>query len=131
MFDGDAEVGKQLIEPTRIYVKEVMDLIGQIDVHGIAHITGGGLDNISRINDNFQYVIDKPLPVPSVFDWLQEKGNVEDKEMYRTFNMGMGMMIVVDEKDAENALSILGSDSQIIGSVRNGQGVEHGALKTD
>jgi phosphoribosylformylglycinamidine cyclo-ligase len=66
-----------------------------------------------------------------VFDWLQEKGNVEDKEMYRTFNMGMGMMIVVDEKDAENALSILGSDSQIIGSVRNGQGVEHGALKTD
>ena len=76
-------------------------------------------------------MIDKPLPVPSVFDWLQEKGNVEDKEMYRTFNMGMGMMIVVDEKDAENALSILGSDSQIIGSVRNGQGVEHGALKTD
>jgi phosphoribosylformylglycinamidine cyclo-ligase len=131
LFDGDAEVGKQLIEPTRIYVKEVMDLIGQIDVHGIAHITGGGLDNISRINDNYQYVIDNPLPVLPVFDWLQEKGNIEDKEMYRTFNMGMGMMIVVDEKDAENALSILGSDSQIIGSVRNGQGVEHGALKTD
>ena len=131
LFDGDAEVGKQLIEPTRIYVKEVMDLIGQIDVHGIAHITGGGLDNISRINANYQYVIDNPLPVLPVFDWLQEKGNIEDKEMYRTFNMGMGMMIVVDEKDAENALSILGSDSQIIGSVRNGQGVERGALKTE
>ena len=131
LFDGNAEVGKQLIEPTRIYVKEIMELIGQIDVHGIAHITGGGLDNISRINDNYQYVIDNPLPVLPVFDWLQEKGNIEDKEMYRTFNMGMGMMVIVGEKDAEKALSILGSDAQIIGSVRNGKSVEHCALKTD
>ena len=128
LFDGDAEIGKQLIEPTRIYVKEIMELSGQIDVHGIAHITGGGLNNISRINDNFQYVIDNPLPVPSVFDWLQKKGEVEDSEMYRTFNMGMGMMIIVDGKDAEKALLILGSDSQIIGSVKNGQGVNHSAL---
>ena len=128
LFDGDAEIGKQLIEPTRIYVKEIMELSGQIDVHGIAHITGGGLNNISRINDNFQYVIDNPLPVPSVFDWLQKKGEVEDSEMYRTFNMGMGMMIIVGEKDAEKALPILGSDSQIIGSVKNGQGVNHSAL---
>ena len=128
LFDGDKEIGKQLVEPTRIYVKEVMDLIKQVEVHGIAHITGGGLDNISRINDNFQYVIDKPLPVPSIFDWLQEKGNIEDKEMYRTFNMGMGMMVIVGEKDAEKALPILGDDAQIIGSVRNGQGVEHSAL---
>ena len=105
-----------------------MELSGQIDVHGIAHITGGGLNNISRINDNFQYVIDNPLPVPSVFDWLQKKGEVEDSEMYRTFNMGMGMMIIVDGKDAEKALLILGSDSQIIGSVKNGQGVNHSAL---
>ena len=131
LFDGDAEIGKQLIEPTKIYVKEIMELSGQIDVHGIAHITGGGLDNISRINDNYQYVIDNPLPVLPVFDWLQEKGSIEDKEMYRTFNMGMGMMAIVDEKDAEKALSILGSDAQIIGSVRNGKGVEHSALKTD
>ena len=131
LFDGDAEIGKQLIEPTRIYVKEILELSGQIDVHGIAHITGGGLDNISRINDNYQYVIDSPLPVLPVFDWLQEKGNIEDKEMYRTFNMGMGMIVVVDEKDTEKALSILGSDAQIIGSVRNGKGVEHSALKTE
>jgi phosphoribosylformylglycinamidine cyclo-ligase len=129
LFDGDAEVGKQLVEPTRIYVKEVMDLIKQVDVHGIAHITGGGLDNISRINDNYQYVIDNPLPVLPVFDWLQEKGNIKDKEMYRTFNMGMGMMIVVGKNDAEKSASILGSDAQIIGSVRNGKGVEHSALQ--
>jgi phosphoribosylformylglycinamidine cyclo-ligase len=130
LFDGDKEIGKQLVEPTRIYVKEVMNLIKQVDVHGIAHITGGGLDNISRINDNFQYVIDNPLPVPSVFDWLQEKGNVETKEMYRTFNMGMGMIIIVDKNDAEKSVSILGSDSQIIGSVKSGTGVTHKMIET-
>ena len=73
-------------------------------------------------------MIDKPLPVPSVFDWLQEKGNVEDNEMYRTFNMGMGMMVIVDKNVAEKSVSILGSDSQIIGSVKNGQGVNHSVL---
>ena len=125
LFDGDKELGKKLVEPTRIYVKEVMALIKQVDVHGIAHITGGGLDNISRINDNFQYVIDNPLPVPSVFNWLQEKGSVEDKEMYRTFNMGMGMLIIVSKDDAEKSVSILGEHAQIVGSVNSGTGVKH------
>jgi len=125
LFDGDKELGKKLVEPTRIYVKEVMSLIKQVNVHGIAHITGGGLDNISRINNNFQYVIDNPLPVPSVFNWLQEKGNIETKEMYRTFNMGMGMIIIVNEDDAEKSVSILGEHAHIIGSVRSGKGVVH------
>ena len=128
LFDGDKELGKKLVEPTRIYVKEVMELINQVNVNGIAHITGGGLDNISRINDNFQYVIDNPLPVPSVFDWLQEKGNIETKEMYRTFNMGMGMIIIVNKADAEKSVSILGKHAQVIGSVENGKGVTHSAL---
>ena len=131
LFDGDKDIGKQLVEPTRIYVKEVMNLIKQVEVHGIAHITGGGLDNINRINDNFQYLIDNPLPVPSVFDWLQEKGSIEDKEMYRTFNMGMGMIIIVNKNDAEKSVSILGEHAQIIGSVRNGKGVEHNQVTTD
>jgi len=107
-----------------------MDLIKQVNVHGIAHITGGGLDNISRINDNFQYVIDNPLPVPSVFDWLQKKGDVETKEMYRTFNMGMGMILVVDKKDAGKSVSVLGEYAQIIGSVKNGKGVLHTAINS-
>ncbi len=128
LFNGDKEIGKQLVEPTRIYVKEIMNLIKQVEVHGIAHITGGGLDNISRINDNFQYVIDKPLPVPSVFDWLQQRGDVENNEMYRTFNMGMGMIIVVDKDDAEKSVSLLGEYAQIIGSVKNGKGVLHNAI---
>ena len=128
LFDGDKELGKKLVEPTRIYVKEVMELINQVNVNGIAHITGGGLDNISRINDNFQYVIDNPLPVPSVFDWLQEKGNIKTKEMYRTFNMGMGMIIIVNKADAEKSVSILGKHAQVIGSVKNGKGVTHSAF---
>ena len=128
LFDGDKELGKKLVEPTRIYVKEVMELINQVNVNGIAHITGGGLDNISRINDNFQYVIDNPLPVSSVFDWLQEKGNIETKEMYRTFNMGMGMIIIIDKADAEKSVSILGKHAQVIGSVENGKGVNHSAF---
>ena len=129
LFNGDKEIGKQLVEPTRIYVKEVMNLIKQVDVHGIAHITGGGLDNISRINNNFQYVIDNPLPVPSVFDWLQQRGDVEDSEMYRTFNMGMGMIIIVDKNDTGKSVSLLGEYAQIIGSVRSGKGVLHTAIE--
>jgi len=128
LFDGDKELGKKLVEPTRIYVKEVMELINRVNVNGIAHITGGGLDNISRINNNFQYAIDNPLPVPSVFDWLQEKGNIETKEMYRTFNMGMGMIIIVNKADAEKSVSILGKHAQVIGSVENGKGVTHSAF---
>ena len=129
LFNGDKEIGKQLVEPTRIYVKEVMNLIKQVEVHGIAHITGGGLDNIKRINDNYQYVIDQPLPVPSVFDWLQQRGDVEDSEMYRTFNMGMGMIIVVEKNDAEKSVSLLGEYAQIVGSVKNGNGVLHIAIE--
>ena len=128
LFNGDKEIGKQLVEPTRIYVKEIMNLIKQVEVHGIAHITGGGLDNISRINDDFQYVIDNPLPVPSVFDWLQQRGDVAYSEMYRTFNMGMGMIIIVNKNDAEKSVSLLGEYAQIIGSVKNGKGVLHTAI---
>jgi phosphoribosylformylglycinamidine cyclo-ligase len=128
LFNGDKEIGKQLVEPTRIYVKEIMNLIKQVEVHGIAHITGGGLDNISRINDDFQYVIDNPLPVPSVFDWLQQRGDVAYSEMYRTFNMGMGMIIIVNKNDAEKSVSLLGEYAQIVGSVKNGTGVKHSAF---
>ena len=128
LFNGDKEIGKQLVEPTRIYVKEVMNLIKQVEVHGIAHITGGGLDNISRINDNFQYVIENPVPVPSVFDWLQQRGDVENNEMYRTFNMGMGMIMIVDKNDADKSVSLLGEYAQIVGSVKSGKGVLHTAI---
>ncbi len=128
IYNGDKEIGKKLVEPTKIYVKEIMTLLNEVEVSGIAHITGGGLDNIPRMNDKFRYVIDKPLPVQDVFEWLQKTGDIETKEMYRTFNMGMGMIISIKEENVNRALEILGKDAQIIGRIENGTGVEHSAI---
>ena len=128
IYNGNKEIGKKLVEPTKIYVKEIMNLINEIEVSGIAHITGGGLNNIPRMNNKFRYVIDKPLPVQDVFEWLQKTGDIETKEMYRTFNMGMGMIISMKEENVNRALEILGKDAQIIGRIENGTGVEHSAI---
>ena len=128
IYNGNKEIGKKLVEPTRIYVKEIMNLLNEVEVSGIAHITGGGLDNIPRMNDKFRYVIDNPLPVQDVFEWLQKAGDIETKEMYRTFNMGMGMIVSMKEDNVNKALEILGKDAQIIGRIENGTGVEHSAI---
>jgi len=128
IYNGNKEIGKKLVEPTRIYVKEIMKLLSEIEVSGIAHITGGGLDNIPRMNNKFRYIIDDPLPVQDVFEWLQKTGDIETKEMYRTFNMGMGMIISMKEENVNRALKILGEDAQIIGRIENGTGVEHSAI---
>tara|TARA_B100001750_G_scaffold7908_2_gene6168 strand:- start:7284 stop:8249 length:966 start_codon:yes stop_codon:yes gene_type:complete len=128
IYDGNKEIGKKLVEPTRIYVKEIMKLLSEIEVSGIAHITGGGLDNIPRMNNKFRYIIDNPLPVQDVFEWLQKTGDIETKEMYRTFNMGMGMIISMKEENVNRALKILGEDAQIIGRIEKGTGVKHSAI---
>ena len=128
IYDGNKEIGRKLVEPTRIYVKEIMKLLSEIEVSGIAHITGGGLDNIPRMNNKFRYIIDKPLPVQDVFEWLQKTGDIETKEMYRTFNMGMGMIISMKEENVNRALKILGGDAQIIGRIERGTGVKHSAI---
>ncbi len=105
-FDGRS-LGEVLLEPTRIYVKSLLQLIQQMPVHGLAHITGGGLlENVPRIlptglcaniqTQNWNH--------PSIFDWLQEQGNISNREMYRTFNCGIGMVICVPQKNLENAL---------------------------
>ncbi|MGI1678566.1 MAG: phosphoribosylformylglycinamidine cyclo-ligase [Cellvibrionaceae bacterium] len=123
----DAVKGKPLkewlLEPTRIYVKSLLELMKQVPVHALSHITGGGLlENIPRVMpDNTEAVIDssswKRL---EIFDWLQEQGNVTDTEMYRTFNCGIGMVIVVSKDNAEQALSALkalGEQACIIGEI--------------
>ncbi len=105
-FDGRS-LGEVLLEPTRIYVKSLLQLIQKMPVHGLAHITGGGLlENVPRIlptglcaNIQTQNWIR-----PSIFDWLQEQGNISNREMYRTFNCGIGMVICVAQKNLENAL---------------------------
>ena len=99
-----------LLAPTRIYVKALLELIAQTDIHAIAHLTGGGFwENIPRVlPDDTQAVIDESSwRWPAVFGWLQQAGNVSRHEMYRTFNCGVGMVIVVPSHSADQALSIL------------------------
>jgi phosphoribosylformylglycinamidine cyclo-ligase len=105
-FDG-RPLGEVLLTPTRIYVKPLLALLRALPVHAIAHITGGGLPgNVPRVlPQTMRAVIHagawKRAPI---FDWLQQQGNVEDAEMYRTFNCGLGMIVVVDENDAERTI---------------------------
>jgi phosphoribosylformylglycinamidine cyclo-ligase len=104
LFDGKRKLGAALIEPTRIYVKPVLHLLTQVAVKGIAHITGGGLvENIPRvIPENLCARIERgSWKRPAIFDWLQRHGHVDDAEMARTFNCGIGMMAVVEPDKAE------------------------------
>ena len=107
---GDSTLAETLLTPTRIYVKSLLKLIKSVDVHAIAHITGGGLlENIPRVlPDNTEANIDvSSWQMPEIFNWLQEKGNVEQEEMYRTFNCGIGMIVVVPNNQLEQALVTL------------------------
>jgi phosphoribosylformylglycinamidine cyclo-ligase len=116
-------LGEQLLAPTRIYVKSLLQLNESIDIHALSHITGGGLlENIPRVlPEGVKAVIDaNSWQRPAIFDWLQEQGNVEDMEMYRTFNNGIGMVIVVAENEVETALSTLnklGEPASLIGEI--------------
>ena len=99
-----------LLAPTRIYVKNVLELIENVDVHAIAHLTGGGFwENIPRVlPDNTRAVIDaSSWQWPSVFNWLQTAGNVSEHEMYRTFNCGVGMVIALPASEADKAIKLL------------------------
>lgn len=106
----DSTLGEHLLAPTRIYVKSLLKLHKQINIHALSHITGGGLlENIPRVlPDNVTAVIDSSSwQRPAIFDWVQEQGNVIDEEMYRTFNNGIGMVIAVAAEDAEQTLRLL------------------------
>ena len=103
-------LGEALLTPTRIYVKPLLDLIEKVDVKAVSHITGGGFnENIPRsIPDGYTAVINKnSYEVPYIFRYLQEKGGISEHDMYNTFNMGIGMSVVVPAKDKEKALEVL------------------------
>jgi phosphoribosylformylglycinamidine cyclo-ligase len=110
-------LGEALLEPTRIYVKPLLSLMQQISVHAAAHITGGGLTgNVPRVlPQGLGAVIDSSTWTrPAVFDWLQAAGNVSTPEMHRTFNCGIGMVVVVDANDAPGAVRVLeGLDQKV------------------
>jgi phosphoribosylformylglycinamidine cyclo-ligase len=101
-------LGEVLLEPTEIYVKPVIELLrSEVDVRGLAHITSGGTGNLLRLAAEVGYEIDDPLPVPSVFDLIQERGEVSGEEMREVFNMGCGFCLVVPAADEAAALALL------------------------
>ena len=120
-------LSEHVLAPTKIYVKSVLALIKQADVHAIAHLTGGGFwENIPRVLPrNTKAVIDeKSWKWPSVFNWLQEKGNIDTYEMYRTFNCGVGMVIALPQEQVETALAILkqaGENAWVIGHIEHAE----------
>ncbi len=104
-----ASIADALLEPTVIYVRAVMDMIrSPVDVRGLAHITGGGLTNLTRLTPGrLGYEVDSPLPVPPVFGLIASLGNVPAEEMWEVFNMGCGFVAVVPEADVDEAIGIL------------------------
>ena len=104
-----ASVADALLEPTVIYVRAILALLrSDLDVRGLAHITGGGLLNLLRLGDGVGFEIDSPLPVPPVFELIAELGEVPTHEMWEVFNMGCGFCaIVVPQTDAEAAVELL------------------------
>ena len=119
------KIGEVLLTPTKIYVKEILECIEEIEIHGLAHITGGGLRNLLRLNKNVKFVLDNPIKIPDIFKFIQDLAKVDDKEMYQTFNMGMGFAIILPEKDKEQTLEILSkhTEAQVVGRVEKGEGV--------
>ncbi|SUX54971.1 phosphoribosylformylglycinamidine cyclo-ligase [Chromobacterium vaccinii] len=130
-FDGDKTLRDAVIAPTRIYVKPLLKLMETLPVKGMAHITGGGItENTPRVlPDNTVAQIDAASwQLPKLFQWLQREGNVDIQEMYRTFNCGIGMVVVVAPEHAEQAIALLreaGETVYRIGQVRERVGDEH------
>ncbi len=122
LLDGKP-LAEHLLAPTKIYVKSILQLIKHVDVHAISHLTGGGFwENIPRVLPaHVKAVIhENSWQWPTVFDWLQQQGNIDRYEMYRTFNCGVGMVIALPEKDVETALALLrqaGEQAWVIGQI--------------
>ncbi len=120
-------LGETLLTPTRIYVKPILKLLEQVQVKSISHITGGGFyENIPRaIPEGFQAVIDQDkVEVLPIFRLIQEVGNIPERDMFNTFNMGVGMCVVVSKEDAPKAVQILcdcGEKAKIIGEIQKGE----------
>jgi phosphoribosylformylglycinamidine cyclo-ligase len=113
-FEGTT-LGKALLEPTKIYVKPLLEAFKKFEIHALAHITGGGFpENIPRVlPDNTQAVINtKSWELPAIFKWLQEAGNVNINEMYRTFNCGVGMIVVVPAEQSSEMIAFLNQQGE-------------------
>ena len=127
---GEQTLGEMLLTPTKIYIKQMHKVFAEVDVHGLAHITGGGFDeNIPRILKEGQgvEVQEGSWEILPVFRMLEKYGKVPHREMFNIFNMGIGMVVAVEEKDAAKVIEILtecGERASVIGRVVEGEGVK-------
>ena len=115
-------VGMELLTPTEIYVRQVLEITGSHTVHGLVDITGGGLRNILRMKKGLRYVIDDPVGPAPIFKVIQELGGVDDREMYQTLNMSMGFAIIAPERDAEDIVKKY-ANADMVGRLEKGSGV--------
>jgi len=130
-FDNGKTLRETIIAPTRLYVKPILAALEKFTIKGMAHITGGGItENVPRVlPENTVAQIDaKAWELPKLFQWLQKAGNVETQEMYRTFNCGIGMVVVIAEEDADAVQAFLTEQGETVyrlGVIRERSGNEH------
>ena len=123
---GGKSVAEALLVPTRIYVKSILALLNEVDVKGISHITGGGFyENIPRSIPNglCARIERSAVKVLPIFDVIAKDGNIPERDMFNTYNMGVGMSVVVPSQQAEKAIEILkanGEDAYVIGKITKG-----------
>lgn len=128
---GDSMLGDTLLTPTKIYVKALLEIINAHDVHGLCHITGGGLtENLPRIlpQDTYADIDIKSWQRLPIFDWIQETGKVAQEEMLRVFNCGIGMVVITNKNHADSILQICSYhqiNADVIGDVKTAQGASH------
>ena len=116
-MDQETNLGETLLRPTRIYVKSILAALTVAPIKAIAHITGGGLtDNVPRVMpENTCAKIDRnSWSRPAIFDWLQDQGNIDENEMLRTFNCGIGMVLIVDPGDADKITASLTQSGETV-----------------
>jgi phosphoribosylformylglycinamidine cyclo-ligase len=123
---GDGTLADALLAPTVIYVRAVLALLrSETPVHGLAHVTGGGLRNLLRLNDTVGFAINDPLPVPPIIELVRKRGEVSDAEAWEVFNMGCGFVAIVPDEAADEAAALLAAHhpgSRRIGTVTDDAG---------
>ena len=122
----ETSVGEELLRPTHMYVRPILELIGKVEVRGLANITGGGLRNLLRLRPDVMVQISAPMPPQPIFAVMQKLGKISQTEMYQTFNMGMGFALVLPPVFSDTAIELLarhGMLSAVVGKICKGSGV--------
>jgi len=110
-------IGEELLTPTTIYVRQVLDIVRSFKVKGMVNVTGGGLRNFVRLKEGIGFCIDNPMEPNQIFKVIRNLGSINDKEMYQTFNMGLGFAMIVPKKDAKAVVARAGRGAKVIGKV--------------